>query len=203
MAATALALYALYGALAFGARIAIHFRRTGTSGIKGVSGAPGSVEWLARVGVAVALAVGVAAPALAAADLVEPIEALDEAVIHALGIVLFALGLAATVLAQAAMGASWRIGVDERERTELVTGGPFALVRNPIYAAMIPAVGGLALLVPSVVALAGWLLLIATLEAQTRLVEEPHLLRAHGREYALYAARVGRFMPGVGRRTRG
>lgn len=198
MAAIALALYALYGALAFGARVAVHFRRTGTSGVRGISGAPGSVEWLAGVGFVVALTVGVAAPALAAADLVEAIEALDEGVVHAIGIVLFALGLAATVLAQAAMGASWRIGVDERERTELVTDGPFAVVRNPIYAAMIPAIGGLALLVPSVVALAGWLLLVAALEAQTRLVEERHLLRTHGHEYAFYAARVGRFVPGLG-----
>jgi protein-S-isoprenylcysteine O-methyltransferase Ste14 len=198
MAMIALALYGLYGALAFDLRVAVHFRRTGTSGVRGVSGAPGSVEWLAGIGFVLALAVGVAAPALATADLVEPIEALDRTVIHAIGIVAFALGLAGTVLAQAAMGASWRIGVDEREQTELVTGGPFAIVRNPIYAAMIPAIGGLALLVPSVVALAGWLLLVAALEAQTRLVEEPHLLRTHGNEYALYAARVGRFVPGIG-----
>ena len=199
MAGIALALYAVYGALAFGARVVVHLRRTGTSGLKGLSGRPGSIEWLAGVGFVLALALGVAAPGLAAADLVEPIGALDTTTAHAVGLALFALGLGGTVLAQAAMGASWRIGVDERERTELVTRGPFAVVRNPIYAAMIPAIGGLALLVPSVVALAGWLLLVAALEAQTRLVEEPHLLRTHGREYALYAARVGRFVPRAGR----
>ena len=37
------------------------------------------------------------------------------------------------------MGRSWRIGVEEGERTDLVTGGPFAIVRNPIYASMLPA----------------------------------------------------------------
>ena len=198
MASIALALYAAYGALAFGARVAVHLRRTGTSGLKGLSGRPGSIEWLGGAGFVLALALGVAAPGLAAADLVEPIGALDTTTTHAVGFALFALGLGGTVLAQAAMGTSWRIGVDERERTELVTGGPFAIVRNPIYSAMIPAIGGLALLVPNAIALAGWLLLVAALEAQTRLVEEPHLLRTHGREYALYAARVGRFVPKLG-----
>jgi protein-S-isoprenylcysteine O-methyltransferase Ste14 len=37
------------------------------------------------------------------------------------------------------------------------------------------------------------------LELQVRAVEEPYLLRTHGDEYRVYAARVGRFLPGVGR----
>ena len=43
---------------------------------------------------------------------------------------------------------------------------------------------------------------VTSLELQTRVVEEPHLLRTHGDEYASYAARVGRFVPGVGRLSR-
>ena len=97
------------------------------------------------------------------------------------------------------MGDSWRIGVDEEERTALVTSGPFAVVRNPIFAAMLPTSLGLALLVPNVVALAGLAALVIALEIQVRLVEEPYLLRAHGDAYSEYAARVGRFVPGLGR----
>ena len=97
------------------------------------------------------------------------------------------------------MGESWRIGVDEQERTELVTSGPFAVVRNPIFAAMLPASMGLALLVPNAVALVGLAALFIALEIQVRLVEEPYLLRAHGDSYRQYAARVGRFVPGLGR----
>ena len=112
---------------------------------------------------------------------------------------LFAAGLAVIVFSQQWMGRSWRIGVDEQERTELVCTGPFALVRNPIYTGMIAAVLGLALLVPNVIAAASVALLLAALEVQTRLVEEPYLLRVHGSSYGSWASRTGRFLPGVGR----
>jgi protein-S-isoprenylcysteine O-methyltransferase Ste14 len=49
------------------------------------------------------------------------------------------------------------------------------------------------------VALAGLVLLLASVEIQARLVEEPHLLRVHGEPYAAYARRTGRFLPGLGR----
>ena len=49
MAALALVLYGLYLALAFVLRTALHRRRTGRSGFSGISGAPGSAEWLGGV----------------------------------------------------------------------------------------------------------------------------------------------------------
>lgn len=85
------------------------------------------------------------------------------------------------------------------ERTELVTAGPFGLVRNPIFSGMLPTSLGLALLVPNAVAGAAFVGLVVALELQTRVVEEPYLLRVHGSTYAGYAARVGRFLPGIGR----
>jgi protein-S-isoprenylcysteine O-methyltransferase Ste14 len=197
--ALALVAYALYMALAFGLRTAIQLRRTGASGFEGVSGRPGSAEWWAGVLFGVAIAVGIAAPLLALLDVVEPVGALDTAAVHVAGIVLFVVGLAGTLAAQGAMGDSWRIGVDEQTTTELVTDGPFALVRNPIFAAMLPASAGLALMVPSVVAGGGLAALVVALELQVRVVEEPYLLRVHGERYRRYAARVGRFAPGVGR----
>lgn len=199
MAALALIAYALYLALAFGVRTWLHVRRTGSTGFKGVSGRVGSPEWLAGVLFVVALIVGAAAPALALADVVEPIPSLDDAPVHAAGVALFAAGLAGTLAAQVAMGSSWRIGVDEAEQTALVTDGPFALVRNPIFAAMLPTSLGLVLMVPSWVALAGFAALVVALELQVRVVEEPYLARHHGRAYREYAARVGRFVPGTGR----
>jgi protein-S-isoprenylcysteine O-methyltransferase Ste14 len=201
MAIVALILYGAYLLLAFGLRTLIQLRRTGSTGFHGLGGRPGSAEWIAGVGFTVALLVGAAAPVLALLDLVEPIAALDTTAAHVVGLVLAVAGIGLTFYAQVAMGASWRIGVDPAERTQLVTSGPFALVRNPIFAAMLPTAVGLAMLVPSWVAIAGLVGLVAALELQVRVVEEPYLLQAHGETYAAYAARVGRFVPGVGQLT--
>jgi protein-S-isoprenylcysteine O-methyltransferase Ste14 len=198
MTILALVLYAIYLALAFGLRTVIQLRRTGKSGFHGLGGRPLSPEWLAGVGFALALILGVAAPVLALADVVEPIDVLNARAMHAVGAVLAIAGIAATLYAQVAMGTSWRIGVDHTERTELVTTGPFALVRNPIFSAMLPTALGLTLLVPSVVAIVGLVGLFVALELQVRVVEEPYLRATHGQAYTGYAARVGRFAPGVG-----
>jgi protein-S-isoprenylcysteine O-methyltransferase Ste14 len=202
MAWIALGCYALYLLIAFALRSIIQVRRTGSTGFKGISGSPGSLEWLAGIMFTVALLIGVAAPVLDLTGTLEPLDALDGAAGHALGIGLFALGLCGTFYAQVAMGESWRVGVDESERTDLVTQGPFKVVRNPIFAAMIPTSLGLTLMVPNAVALVGLAALVLALEIQVRLVEEPCLLRIHGPAYAGYAARVGRFAPGVGKLRR-
>lgn len=199
MAVVALAAYVLYLALAFGLRTAVQVRRTGSSGFKGIGGRPGSAEWSGGVLFVVALLVGIAAPVLDLAGLTERIEALDGTAMHIAGIALFLIGLAATLAAQVSMGDSWRIGVDESERTDLVTRGPFALTRNPIFTAMLPTSLGLVLMVPSWVAIVGLAAFFVALQLQVRVVEEPYLRRTHGHRYAEYAKRVGRFLPGVGR----
>lgn len=199
MTVWALAFYALYLGLAFGWRTLVQFRRTGSTGFRGISGRPGSVEWFGGVLFVFAPLLLLAAPVLDLAGALEPIPFLDGRVGHASGFVLFLAGLAGTLLAQSAMGESWRVGVDRAEKTELVAAGPFALVRNPIFSAMVPAFLGLALLVPNVAALAGVAALVVAIEMQVRLVEKPYLLRAHGARYARYASGVGRFVPGVGK----
>jgi protein-S-isoprenylcysteine O-methyltransferase Ste14 len=110
---------------------------------------------------------------------------------------LLASGLLLMMLAQRQMGASWRIGI-ELERTALVTTGLYARVRNPIYTALLLAAAGFAALTPSAWTLLGLLQAGLALGLQARL-EEEHLLGVHGEEYRAYAARVGRFWPGMGR----
>ena len=202
MPGLAVLLYVAYLGLAFGLRSWRQWRRTGSTGFKGISGRPGSADWLGGVLFVLALALGFAAPVLDLTGLVDPIAPLDDHAVHAIGAVLAVSGIALTLYAQNAMGSSWRIGVDESERTGLVTDGPFAVVRNPIFAAMLPTSLGLGLLVPNVPALLAVAALFVALELQTRAVEEPYLLRTHGAVYADYAGRVGRFVPGVGRRRR-
>jgi protein-S-isoprenylcysteine O-methyltransferase Ste14 len=202
LTATALLLYVLFTSLLFGLRSIVMRRRTGTSGWRGISGRPGSPEWLGGVLFALALLLGLAAPLLDLTGTVDTAQRLDRTALHVVGLLLIASGTALSLAAQLAMGDSWRIGVQADERTPLVTDGPFRIVRNPFFAAMLPAALGFALLVPSPVSLAALLTLAAALELQTRVVEEPYLLHAHGDAYARYAERVGRFVPRIGRLRR-
>ncbi len=198
MALWFLILYSLYLTLAFAGRALLQLQRTGSTGFKGTSGRPLSAEWLGGVLFVVAPVLVLAAPLLDLAGVLKPGAALDHQVGHALGFMLFFTGLVGTLLAQAVMGSSWRVGVDASERTDLVTTGPFTLVRNPIFSAIILTFLGLALLVPNAAALTGFVALVVAIEIQVRLVEEPYLLRAHDARYAAYASRVGRFVPGIG-----
>ncbi len=199
MPTLALAVLVLYFALAFGLRSWIHWRRTGSSGFKGISGSAGSAEWVGGVLFVLALAGSVAAPLAELAGVVAPGPALARPGLRLLGLVLCAAGIGGTLWAQLAMGDSWRVGVDARERTALVASGPFRLVRNPIYTSMLLGISGVALLTPNVVAAVAVVALVTALELQVRRVEEPHLLRVHDGTYRAYAARTGRFLPGVGR----
>ena len=108
-------------------------------------------------------------------------------------------GIVLASLAQQTMGESWRIGVDPAEQTELVTGGVFSAVRNPIFTAMVAVQAGTAVMAPTWLSVAGVVALVTAVEVQTRLVEEPYLARVHGETYAGYAYLTGRFIPLVGR----
>lgn len=199
MATFALVLYLLLLGVVFGVRSWTQRRATGSSGYRGISGRPGSLEWLGGVLFIVALALGLAAPIAELAHVLDPATALDDAVVGAAGAALAVIGAGLTIAAQHDMGRSWRVGVDEQERTDLVTGGAFAVARNPFFAALMLTAVGLLLMVPNVLAILALLALVAAAEIQVRLVEEPALLRQHGDQYADYARRVGRFVPGVGR----
>src|ERR1044072_5412297 len=198
MAGLALALYCVSLAITFGVRVAVQLHRTGSTGIKGMPRDATPVGRLAGVLFFVPLVGGGFAPLLTLLDVLDPISALDGTVGNAIGLALGLGGIVLTFGAQLAMGDAWRIGVDPEERTELVTDGPFRIVRNPIYSAMIPTVFGLVLMVPNVLAVVVFVCLVVSIEMQVRLVEEPYLQRTHGSDYGKYAARVGRFVPGLG-----
>ena len=129
----------------------------------------------------------------------DPISILERTPVRAAGVVLVVVGIAATLAAQSAMGASWRPDVDPDVRTALVTSGPFRLVRNPIFTATAATAAGLALMVPNLVAAAMLVAFVAALQVQVRLVEEPYLHRVHAGAWEQYAARTGRFLPWIGR----
>lgn len=199
MAPTALALYLVFAALGFGWRSWLQYRRTGSSGFRGISGRPGSLEWLAGIGFLAATIAGVAAPLLQWIGVVSPIQVLHMPWLQATGTVLAVAGIAATVYSQLDMGDSWRIGVDPGESTALVRHGVFAWVRNPIFTAMLTFAAGITLMTPNLPALAAFGVLLGTIELQVRVVEEPYLVGVHGDTYRQYRRAVGRFLPGIGR----
>jgi protein-S-isoprenylcysteine O-methyltransferase Ste14 len=201
VAGWAAALMVVYLLLAFGVRVAVQLRRTGSSGISSLRSAP-PIELVGGGMFATAIVLFALNPLLVLNEMLARYDGLVHPGFQAAGFTLAGIGIAGTFLAQMAMGASWRIGVDPAERTELVTDGVFRLSRNPIYTFMIVAWLGFALLLPTWLALASGVLLIVGLEIQVRLVEEPHLVRTHGRPYLAWASRVGRFLPGVGRLDR-
>ncbi len=197
MAITALCLYITWAILAFGWRTVVQYRRTGDTGLR-LHAKANTPQWWAKIGFIVAIVLGFAAP-IAAVSGLEVVAALDERWLQVTGIVVTVIGITVTVVAQLAMGESWRIGVDNEERTDLITGGAIALARNPIFTAMFVTAVGLAMTIPNVISIVGVLALSVALELQVRRVEEPYLLVAQGDRYRVYASLVGRFLPGIGR----
>lgn len=180
-------------------RSVIQWSQTGSTGFKGFHGGVGSLPWLAGAATTLGLVLTSIAPV--STLLGWPGGALFATAdrLHWTGAWMALAGVTGALAAQLTMGRSWRIGVDEAETTELVTSGLFARVRNPIFTFMCLTALGTAMLVPNAWASAGVLLSVLGIELQVRFVEEPHLRRVHGAEYARYAALAGRFVPGIGR----
>ncbi|WP_223830331.1 methyltransferase family protein [Nocardiopsis quinghaiensis] len=198
MATAALSLYLLGLLLAFGLRSLLSWLRTGDTGFRRPGTDRLTPAWWGAVLFVVAVLLGPVAPAAVLAG--APFAPLAAPVpVGWGGIVLMVVGLVLVLASQAAMGASWRVGVDPDERTGLVTGGVFALVRNPVFTAMGLLLAGLVAAVPAVPSAAALAVFAVAVQTQVRAVEEPHLLRTHGRVYEDYAARTGRFLPGLGR----
>ena len=204
MVASALPLIAVlvfYG-LGFGWRTWVQLRRYGSSGIVLFrSGRPGQhLREALFVVLAVALLAEAALAAVAPRRLpgLVPLAPATAAVLRATGAVMVLGATALMLAAQLDLGASWRVGIDEGARPGLVTGGLYRYSRNPIYVAMLTALLGFALLLPSWISLG--LLIGAGLGIRRHVRdEEAYLARTYGEEYRRYAARVGRFVPGVGR----
>ena len=94
----------------------------------------------------------------------------------------------------AALADSWRIGIKKKEKTELVTSGPYGRIRHPIYSFQILALLGAAMLIPTVVSLA-LLVLHTACSTIKALDEEAYLTGVHGESYKHFLARTGRFLP--------
>ena len=195
----ALTLCALWFLSLFLVRSVVQWRRTGSTGWKGFHGRVGSLPWLAGTSVSLGLVLALLAPVGALLAWSGAAILFSNPAAHLAGAAMAVVGTVGAVASQFSMGDSWRVGVDESERTELVTSGLFAWVRNPIFSFMGLSLLGLLMMVPNSLAVLACLLTLVGIQIQVRVVEEPYLERTHGEAYARYRASVGRFVPRVGR----
>jgi protein-S-isoprenylcysteine O-methyltransferase Ste14 len=125
--------------------------------------------------------------------LLGPLNWLDLVLVRWLGVVCFILSIPIIMFAQMQMGKSWRIGIDQQRKTELVTDGIFAHSRNPIFLGMRINLLGLFLILPNCATFAIWTAGELLMGVQVRL-EEAHLSQANGAEYARYSQKVRRWI---------
>lgn len=194
-------LWLLYLAISLGARIVIQVRTTGSTGFVLLRSRSSPLQLFASALFVSSLLAGLLSPILVLAGLEHGLFApmAMPAWVAALGGLLYVTGVSSAFVSQLTLGRSWRIGVDASERTELVTRGAFAIVRNPVFSALFLTSISLALLCSTPLAWLACAVQLLALELQVRGVEEPHLARVHGAAYQDYAARVGRFVPWIGR----
>lgn len=113
----------------------------------------------------------------------------------------FALGLASLAWwawTQAALGAQWSAQLQLREHHHLVTAGPYARVRHPLYAAMVGIAIAFALVTAHWVFVALGIVSVAGLFSRVPR-EEQMMLDEFGAEYEAYMQRTGRFFPRISR----
>ena len=106
---------------------------------------------------------------------------------------LLGLSLILVWVAQSQMANSWRIGIDEKNKTELVTTGLFSISRNPIFLGIMIANVGLLLIIPNAFTLLIVSLSTISINTQIRL-EETFLEKSHGKTYTDYCQKVGRWI---------
>jgi protein-S-isoprenylcysteine O-methyltransferase Ste14 len=188
--------FVVFFLLAFVLRSVLVYRRTGinplvlprTQDAYGYVGVAFKVLMLACACTVTALATVPSAP-----DWLGAIRPLELEGLQWLGWSLLLACLVWMLVAQAQMGASWRIGIDSANRTELVRKGLFAISRNPIFLAVRLALLGLFLVAPNAATAALVAAGEVVVQVQVRL-EEKHLRELHGDDYARYCAQVRRWM---------
>jgi protein-S-isoprenylcysteine O-methyltransferase Ste14 len=163
---------------------------------RGNSSAQRSQYWLVRLGLAAAVVIASlhsartgARPLLARSLFVPP------PFLGWFGAALAVLGVAFAIWARLHLGRNWSPAPAMKEGHELVTSGPYAFVRHPIYTGILCAVLG-ATLSGSLIG-AGLLGLVSVVFASRIVREERIMLELFPNTYPAYQARTKRLIPFV------
>ena len=198
--ADALTLYLAFLVFAVGGRIALHYLATGDHGVRTVKRTASNTAKCASILLFTSFVATFVLSCLDAYGTVHPQVELGGSA-NTFGAAISLAGIALMILSQYQMGTAWRFGVDPAEKTDLVTVGLYAFVRNPIYSGVFLFCIGLLVLLPHVYMLiflaTAWL----SIELQVRFVEEPHLRNLHGADYEKYIHRTGRYFPRFPRKS--
>lgn len=192
--ANALTLYLVFLVFAVGGRIALHYLATGDHGIRTVKRTASNTAKCASTLLFTSFVATFVLSFLDAAGTIRPQVDLGGSA-NTPGAAISLAGIALMIVSQYQMGAAWRFGVDQAEKTDLVTGGLYSLARNPIYSGVFLFCIGLLVLLPHVLMLFFIAIACLSIELQVHFVEEPHLRRLHGAEYEKYIDRTGRYFP--------
>ncbi len=126
-------------------------------------------------------------------EILLPFWYLDGYFLFEIGWILLLLSLIVVWVAQSQMRDSWRIGIDEENKTDLITTGLFAISRNPIFLGIMIANVGLFLALPNAFTLLIVSLSTISINTQIRL-EEEFLSKEFGAEYTAYQKKVNRWI---------
>jgi protein-S-isoprenylcysteine O-methyltransferase Ste14 len=109
------------------------------------------------------------------------------------GVVLCALGFGLAISARWYLGRNWGMPMSRKEQPELVTSGPYAFIRHPIYTGLILAMLGSAIGVN--IYWAVMLLPVGAYFIFSARREEANMLQLFPEQYAAYMARTGMLAP--------
>lgn len=115
-------------------------------------------------------------------------------VVVLLGFFLFTTSILIGGIVSAQLKASWRVGVHEDQKTQLIQNGIYQHVRNPYFISYFIMFISLFLIRPSLVMM---VLIAINILIFHRMVlkEEKHLLNVHGTQYEQYREVTGRYIP--------
>jgi protein-S-isoprenylcysteine O-methyltransferase Ste14 len=120
----------------------------------------------------------------------------QSAILEIAGVALVVAGVALAIWSRQTLGANWSASVTIKTGHSLISRGPYAVVRNPIYAADIIMVLGMAVALGEVRGLLGLALMVGAAWHKAR-SEERFLLAEFGDEYAGYRRDVGFLLPRI------
>lgn len=120
----------------------------------------------------------------------------DDDVIQWTGVAIAVVGAAFTLWARATLGRNWSGTITVKRDHQLMTTGPYAIVRHPIYSGLLLTLAGTAVVVGEWRALVALVVVFVAWRWKS-LIEERVMIEQFGSAYETYKGRVKALIPFV------